>query len=89
MVKVALITFFILCSDIVPGQETNISERIISIAEKLAADESDPGVAEQFSERLFELIEDPVMINLGDEKEKHSHAIEIPLVCFSDPPSYY
>jgi hypothetical protein len=69
MVKVALITFFIIWSDIVLSQETNISERIVAIAEELAADESDTGAAELFSERLFELTEDPVMINSGDEKE--------------------
>jgi hypothetical protein len=51
------------------SQEIKISERIIAIAEELAADESDPAAAELFSELLFELADDPVIINSGDEKE--------------------
>lgn len=69
MVKFAVIISFLFFSGFIFGQEIKISERIIAIAEELAADESDPGAAELFSERLFELTEDPVMINSGDEKE--------------------
>ncbi len=69
MLKFAMTILFILFSAYTLGQETKISERIIAIAEQLAAEESDPGAAELFSERLIELTEDPVTINSGDEKE--------------------
>jgi hypothetical protein len=64
-------TIIILFSFLVDSfcQETKISERITAIAEELAANESDVGAAELFSELLFDLTEDPVMINSGDEKE--------------------
>ena len=65
----ASIIIFSLSLQTVFSQENKLSERIIAIAEELAADESDPAAAEQFSEWLFELTEDPVMINSGDEKE--------------------
>ena len=45
------------------GQETKLSESIISIAEELAADESDPEAVSVFIERLHELAENPVKIN--------------------------
>lgn len=51
------------------SQENKLSERIIAVAEELAADESDPAAAELFSEWLFDLTENPVMINSGDENE--------------------
>ena len=50
-------------------QEIKTSERIIAIAEELAADESDPGAADLFSDWLFELADNPVIINSGDENE--------------------
>ena len=50
-------------------QEIKTSEKIIAIAEELAADESDPGAADLFSDWLFELADNPVIINSGDEKE--------------------
>jgi len=65
-----LIAFLLLSASIdVFCQEVKISERIIEIAEELAADEDDPGSAELFSEILFELSQDPVKLNSGDEKE--------------------
>jgi hypothetical protein len=51
------------------SQETKISERIIAIAEELAAEESDPASPELFAEWLFDLSEDPVSINSANEKE--------------------
>jgi hypothetical protein len=51
------------------GQEIKTSERIIAIAEELAADESDPSASDMFSDWLYDLTEKPVVINSGDEKE--------------------
>jgi hypothetical protein len=51
------------------GQEINLTERITAIAEELAADENDPGAADLFSDWLYDLSENKVMINSGDEKE--------------------
>lgn len=50
-------------------QEEKLSESIISTAEELAAAENDPMAAEIFMEVLYELSEDPVKINTGDENE--------------------
>ena len=51
------------------SQETNLSDKIISIAEELAADEEDPEAVSTFTERLQELAEDPVKINSSSEDE--------------------
>jgi len=51
------------------SQESEISQIITDIAEELAADEDNPGSVELFFEQLYELAEDPVNINSGDEKE--------------------
>jgi hypothetical protein len=51
------------------GQEIKLTERITAIAEELAADENDPGAADLFSDWLYDLSENKVMINSGDEKE--------------------
>jgi hypothetical protein len=51
------------------SQETKLSEEILNIAEELAADESDPEIAELYFEQLHELVENPVMINSVDEAE--------------------
>jgi hypothetical protein len=51
------------------SQETKISESITEIAEELAYDEGDAGAAEIFSDWLYDLSENPVAINSGDEKE--------------------
>ena len=50
-------------------QEINISDIISTIAEELAADETDPTAIEIFTDRLQELAENPVMINSADEEE--------------------
>lgn len=51
------------------GQETNLPDIIINIAEELAADDDDPEAVTIFLERLHELADDPVMINSTDENE--------------------
>lgn len=51
------------------SQETKLPERITEIAEELAYDEGDAGAAEIFSDWLYDLSENPVSINSGDEKE--------------------
>jgi hypothetical protein len=50
-------------------QETKLPERIISIAEELASDESDPEAVATYIERLHELAENPVRLNSSDENE--------------------
>jgi hypothetical protein len=61
--------FFQISEFSVLSQEIKLSEEILNIAEELAADESDPESAELYIEQLHELIENPVMINSGDEAE--------------------
>ncbi|MGC1392587.1 MAG: hypothetical protein WA816_16250 [Bacteroidales bacterium] len=51
------------------SQETNVSDIIISIAEDLAADEEDPQAVEVFIERLQELAENPVKVNISNDRE--------------------
>jgi hypothetical protein len=69
MIKLLIIVLIIFLPSFAICQEVRIPERIISIAEELAADESDLMAAELFSEWLFELSEDPVLINSGSEEE--------------------
>ena len=65
--------FYILILTLLPEtilcQNENLSEIIASIAEELAADESDPEAITVFIEHLHELTENPVNINSGDENE--------------------
>ena len=51
------------------SQETRLSESIISIAEELAADESDPEAVALYIEKLYELLETPVRINSAEKDE--------------------
>jgi hypothetical protein len=51
------------------GQETNLSETIVNIAEELAADDTDPEAAANYIERLLELEENPVHLNSADENQ--------------------
>jgi hypothetical protein len=67
--KKIIVLILSMVSLILNCQEVKLSERISEIAEELAAEESDPGGADVFSEMLYELTEDPVKINSGDEKE--------------------
>ena len=64
-----LILFFVYLPVVVFSQETNISEKISEIAEEIASEENDPGSIDQFSDLLYELSQDPVRINSGDESE--------------------
>ncbi|HUX94527.1 MAG TPA: hypothetical protein VMV47_02245 [Bacteroidales bacterium] len=50
-------------------QEARLSESIISIAEELASDDSDPEAIGMYIENLYELTENPVNINSADENE--------------------
>ena len=61
---------FLLCTCLLSsGQEDNLPDIIISIAEELASDETDPEAATIIIERLLELTENPVKINYADESE--------------------
>jgi len=51
------------------SQNENTSELIISIAEELAANDSDPEAVVFYLEQLHELVEDPVLINSAEESE--------------------
>ncbi len=51
------------------SQESETSDVITSIAEELASDEDIPETVELFIQQLYELVENPVRINSGDEKE--------------------
>jgi hypothetical protein len=51
------------------SQDEKISDIISSIAEELSDDENDPEAAAIYSEKLYDLIEKPVMINYADESE--------------------
>ncbi|MGE5418951.1 MAG: hypothetical protein ACM3UT_02150 [Chloroflexota bacterium] len=51
------------------AQESKLSDIITSIAEELAADDSDPEAIELYVERLSDLSEDPVDLNSADESE--------------------
>jgi hypothetical protein len=67
--KYLCILIFTLLPEIILCQNENLSEIITSIAEELAADESDPEAITTFIEQLHELSENPVSINSGDENE--------------------
>ena len=69
MAKYLLILFFLIFPVWSFSQETKLSEVVISIAEELAADESDPEAAATYIERLYELVENPVKLNSASEDE--------------------
>ncbi len=65
-----LISAMFLClSFYAAGQEEERLQRITLIAEELAADETDPGLVSYLMESLYDLSEDKVKINSGDEAE--------------------
>jgi len=64
-----LIVLFTLLPEIVYGQSEKLSEIIITVAEELAADDSDPEAASNYVERLYELAENQVKINSSGEDE--------------------
>lgn len=51
------------------AQEPGISEIITSVAEELASDDEDQSLQEIYTELLYELSSDQVIINSGDENE--------------------
>jgi hypothetical protein len=63
------IPLFLFIEDNSFPQETKLSESIISIAEEIAADESDPEMVGLYIEKLYDLYENPVKINSADENE--------------------
>ncbi len=63
------IQYFISKTGFVFGQSDKLSENIIEIAEELAGDESDPEAVSIFIDRLHELSENPVRINIADQEE--------------------
>ena len=69
MLKYATLLIAILFSSLSLGQEPKLPEIIANIAEELADDESDPEAASTFSERLYELAENPVRLNSSGEDE--------------------
>lgn len=69
MIKTILILFLSLIPLLSFSQDSKLSDIIISIAEDLAADDSDPEAVTIFIERLNELAENPVSINSSGESE--------------------
>jgi hypothetical protein len=69
IIKFVLIIISFLLSIRAFCQETKLSEVIISIAEELAADDSDPEASAVFTDRLNDLAENPVKINSADNSE--------------------
>ena len=51
------------------SQDMVLSESILTIAEELAADDSDPEVVGLYIEKLYELLDDPADINSNDPDE--------------------
>ena len=68
-IKFLFLLIFSLKSNIALNQEARLSEQIISIAEELAADESDPEAVSLYIEKLNELFETPVRINSAEKEE--------------------
>lgn len=68
-INILFIIIFSLKTNIALNQQTKLSESIISIAEELAADESDPEAVSLYIEKLYELFENPVRINSADKDE--------------------
>ena len=69
MKHLILILHFSIFSFLAFSQEKNLSEVIITIAEELAADESDAEAVAIYIDRLQELSENPVRINSSGEEE--------------------
>ena len=69
MIKYFCIFFLCSVSYSVFGQEKNLSNEIIEIAEELAAGENDQEAINIYIEQLHELTENPVKINSADESE--------------------
>ncbi len=68
VIKIALLCFLLIPINLYP-QELKLSEAIVTIAEELASDDSDPDAAALYIERLHELSENPVNLNSATEDE--------------------
>jgi hypothetical protein len=64
-----LFSILIFHSDYIFSQDNKLSEVILSIAEELAADESDPEAIAIYINKLNDLAENPININSADEEE--------------------
>ncbi|MCX6326059.1 MAG: helix-hairpin-helix domain-containing protein [Bacteroidia bacterium] len=64
-----LIVLLAITPAIVYGQSEKLSEIIITVAEELAADDSDPEAAASYIDRLYELAENPIKLNSSREDE--------------------
>jgi hypothetical protein len=69
LTKFFLLTIFVFHHINTYCQEAKLSEVIVSIAEELAAEESDPLAAETYIEKLQELVDNPVKLNSSGENE--------------------
>ncbi len=69
MRKVFLIIYFAGFQFLGFCQEADISESVISIAEELASDETDPEAIGLYIDKLYDLYENPVSLNSADKDE--------------------
>ncbi len=69
MIRYSILFFLLILSVNTYSQEIAILEKIITIAEDLAADDSDPEEVSEYIERLRELAENPVKVNSSDSAE--------------------
>ncbi|HLP73733.1 MAG TPA: helix-hairpin-helix domain-containing protein [Bacteroidales bacterium] len=67
--KVIIYSFLLLFSISAWGQDRNSTDIISSIAEQLAADDSDPEAVQVYTEKLSDLADDPVNINSASADE--------------------
>jgi hypothetical protein len=67
--RVSLILVFILISNLIYSQVTNLSETITSIAEELEEENGDLATTELYIEKLQELSDNPVSLNSAGEQE--------------------
>lgn len=69
MIKAVLLILSVSFPMMVLCQETKLSEVVVSIAEELAADDTDPEAASNYIEKLNDLAENPVKLNSSDPNE--------------------
>jgi hypothetical protein len=69
MMRVFLLIVLIFKCLILSAQDDSLAEAISSVAEELAADDSDPEAVSIYTGRLWDLAEKPVQVNSADESE--------------------
>ncbi len=69
IIRSFLLTLILLSPSPASGQNTELSQFIVSIAEELASDDSEPEAVSEYIERLYELSENPVKLNSSSETE--------------------